>query len=519
MPASRLAARGTSALVAQALGVGLLLVAGLGAAAADGDTAPVPATHAPASGSPAATLPVRLVAPALLVPQPTRALPAALDARPTYRGAVSCDPVERPGAVAVGRLLSGTYGVGTFGIARYCAGGTSEHHEGRAIDWMFRADDPAQDAVARSALAWLTGNNGEMARRLGVMYLIYDRKMWRAYDPAGAWKPYTGASPHTDHIHISLTWDGALQRTSWWTGQPVTAPDLGPCRVYAGQPAPIYSGRNTGGCAPDGSLPAAPASAFPLYAIGAKHANVATAQRALGVTADGAFGTGTRAAVLAYQARVGLPRTGVLDKATWARLVPGGAPAGAAAPATTPSTTTPSTTTPSTTTPPTQQSATSTPGTAGRTGALPVPAAPVAPYAPFKAVRLGPGSRGMTVRTLQSGLRLPRTGTFDARTTAAVRALQARWRIPVTGRVDLRTWNRIELENYPWLAYTGTSLRRGSRGPAVVALQRALKVSADGAFGARTAAAVTAVQARYGLPTTGVLDGPTWRAVSAAALR
>ena len=35
--------------------------------------------------------------------------------------------------------------------------------------------------------------------------------MWRAYDPGRGWAPYYGVSPHTDHIHFSFNWDGALQ--------------------------------------------------------------------------------------------------------------------------------------------------------------------------------------------------------------------------------------------------------------------------------------------------------------------
>ena len=188
--------------------------------------------------------------------------------------------------------------------------------EGRAIDWMLDATKARDKAVADSALAWLTANNGENARRLGVMYLIWNKKTWRAYAPERGWQPYTGTNPHTDHIHTSLTWDGATKSTSWWTGRALTTRDLGPCPVYAGSPAPIRTARRTGAC---GATVTAPASPYALFVPGQTHATIAVAQRALGVTADGAFGYGTRNAVLAYQAIVGLPRTGVLDKATWAR--------------------------------------------------------------------------------------------------------------------------------------------------------------------------------------------------------
>src|SRR5690606_16692281 len=36
-------------------------------------------------------------------------------------------------------------------------------------------------------------------RRPGVQYIIFDNKMWY---PDGSTKPYSGPSPHTDHLHI-----------------------------------------------------------------------------------------------------------------------------------------------------------------------------------------------------------------------------------------------------------------------------------------------------------------------------
>ncbi|GMA38962.1 peptidoglycan-binding domain-containing protein [Mobilicoccus caccae] len=444
------------------------------------------------------------------VPRPAVSLPAALDARPTYQAGVSCDPVDRPGSTRLGRLLVDTYGTGYFGVSRYCNGSTSEHHEGRAVDWMLDAANPAHAAVADAFLTQLVAADGAMARRLGIQYVIWNRKTWRAYAPERGWTPYTGASPHTDHIHISLTWDGAMARTSWWTGRAVTTRDVGTCRVYAGQPAPLYTGVRTKSCA--GGLPAAPPSTLPVVAIGSRDAtNVKRGQSALGITADGVFGSGTQRAVLAYQRSSGLPQTGAFDKATWNRLVPS---AVTAPPVTSPGPTTPAPTTPSTTTRPPVASP---PRTSRPTTTLRVPAAVVRPLAAHKRTVLRAGATGTAVRSLQSTLGVRVTGRHDAATVAAVKRVQARWKLPQTGVVDLRTWNRVELTRYPWLGYTGTTLRSGSKGPGVVALQRALKVGADGQFGPRTAQAVRGVQARYGLPATGVVDAATWRAISHAA--
>lgn len=472
----------------------LVLLTAATPAFAEGDSAgAVPAPHTPTTTTVTSAM--------LVTPRATRALPAAIDARPTYQGASSCDPSDRPGAMALGRLLVDTYGTGRFGISRECSGGVSEHHEGRAIDWMLNASNRADKAVATSALTWLTANNGEMARRLGVMYVIWDRKSWRAYAPERGWTPYTGTSPHTDHIHISLTWDGAMKRTSWWTGSPVTRPDVGPCRVYAGQPAPLHTKARNTPCPV--SLPAPPSSAYPVYLLGARHGDIAVAQRALGITADGHFGAGTRSAALAYQARYRLPRTGALDKATWARLVPTGAATRPMAPSAAPAPA------------PAPAKGNTRPGTT-----LSVPSTVPQPLGPYKKVLLRPGmARGAAIHNLQLALRVPTTDVVDARTTAAIKAVQKRWRLSPSGVVDLRTWNRVELTRYPWLGYTQTTLRRGSSGPAVSALQGLVRVGADGAFGPKTQQAVMTVQRRYGLGATGVVDPATWRAAGHWSLR
>ncbi|HYN28807.1 MAG TPA: peptidoglycan-binding protein, partial [Dermatophilaceae bacterium] len=59
-------------------------------------------------------------------------------------------------------------------------------------------------------------------------------------------------------------------------------------------------------------------------------------------------------------------------------------------------------------------------------------------------------------------------------------------------------------------------VRAGSRGVAVTALQRALRITADGAFGPATTTAVKAAQARARLAQTGVVATLTWKAVERA---
>ncbi|GAB7192228.1 hypothetical protein NUM3379_29370 [Kineococcus sp. NUM-3379] len=176
-----------------------------------------------------------LVAPrtaaAAAVPLPVRLpalpghLPGALDDLGHHEGPVACGPVQ-PGTQALARLITATYGRQTIGTARACPVNgvpTSEHHEGRALDWALDVADPVQLVLAETFLAWLlapdaAGRPAAVARRLGVMYVIWNHRVWKSYRADAGWQPYTGSNPHTDHIHISLTRRGGRAETSWWTG-------------------------------------------------------------------------------------------------------------------------------------------------------------------------------------------------------------------------------------------------------------------------------------------------------------
>ena len=452
-------------------------------------------------------------APAAPVPAPpTRTLPAALDVVVPWQPQDSCDPVDKPGVRAFGDLMLATYKSGSYGVSRYCQSDTSEHYDGRALDWMLSVNNPDQKAIADSVTAWLSADDGAMARRFGIQYMIWNQHMWREYDPARGWAPYSGSDPHTSHVHFSFTWDGAMGRTSWWTGTPVTVPDQGPCRVYAGQPAPIYTARNTQPCPT--SLPAAPTSVHAVAFIGQHSADIALAQQLLGITADGQFGSGTRAAVLAWQRSHGVPVTGVLDKATWAQLAPD-------APVATGPTPTP---TPTPAPAPTPTPPTSGTGSQAAPGQPPVPAptstAGRTVYTAYKGTVLRTGSTGPAVTLLQRALRgLKVDGAFGPRTAAALEAWQKAHHLHVTGVTDRATWDALERRDFPLVQWWNTVLRKGSRGPAVVALQRALGVGADGVFGPLTEQAVRAAQGRATLARTGVVATLTWRAIEAAMHR
>jgi hypothetical protein len=145
-----------------------------------------------------------------------------------YQGQRGCLGGDRPGAIALRNLLQRTYSTGVpIGLSRGCRGGTSEHYDGRALDWMVNAANRRQAALGDAFVEWATrserGVPGANARRLGIMYLIWRGRMWRSYRPG--WTDYQGCSRgggdatrcHRNHVHISLNWAGAYKRTSWYT--------------------------------------------------------------------------------------------------------------------------------------------------------------------------------------------------------------------------------------------------------------------------------------------------------------
>lgn len=288
------------------------------------------------TAAPAVASPVPVAAPRSAVPVP--ALPSGLAAVPLdpatpYLPQNSCDDVLKPGVAAFERLIRGTYpGTGTLGDSVPCGtdGTVSEHFEGRAWDWGVSARVTAQKADADTLVAWLIANNAAMARRFGLMYIIWNDRIWGIYSAASGWRPYSncptgGATAcHEDHVHFSFGWAGAQQRTSWWTGKPAPV-DYGPCRVaWLTYAPPDSGGPNASGCP---AVPAAPA-ATPLQrwsgAVlrpGSYGPAVTAVQRAVGVTDSGPFGPQTETALLAFQRAHGLPATGVTDIATWRALL------------------------------------------------------------------------------------------------------------------------------------------------------------------------------------------------------
>jgi hypothetical protein len=155
-----------------------------------------------------------------------------------YEGQTACTTAPRPGTVALSRWLMATYPVtGSMGLMRACStGGRSEHKDGRAFDW--KADvarkatrRAAYDFIAKALATDTAGNAHALARRMGIMYIIYNDTIWSSYYDFRP-RPYLNAGckrlrkcsrtlRHKNHVHISRGYAGAAAQTSWYRGRGV----------------------------------------------------------------------------------------------------------------------------------------------------------------------------------------------------------------------------------------------------------------------------------------------------------
>lgn len=158
---------------------------------------------------------------------------------PDYQPKSRCSPKAKPGTTYLGHYLVRKFGGAFGGISRPCSSGTSEHQEGRAFDWTLDATTKRGRARASAFMDWVfatdrRGNTDARARRMGVMYVIWNDHMYPAWSRYDRERYLSSGCPsrkrcsktlrHRDHLHISLTRKGGKGRTSWYDGR---LPDRG----------------------------------------------------------------------------------------------------------------------------------------------------------------------------------------------------------------------------------------------------------------------------------------------------
>ncbi|MEE8476715.1 MAG: hypothetical protein V3S19_00010 [Gemmatimonadales bacterium] len=209
------------------------------------------------------------VAAAAATPPPTPSFPATIDNYAKNAPWV-CDPTVKPGTKAFADLLKSTYGYGYSGLTRSCGAtsgaGRSYHKMGLAFDWSVTVYDAANRNTGNEVIAWLLatdehGNKHALARRLGVVTIIWNDKVWRAstrewrdFDALRSCGSTSEGCRHRNHMHFTLSADGAYQRTSWWnagtgveweTGTPSWAKPDTERAVTIGLLEPFVAGNDT----------------------------------------------------------------------------------------------------------------------------------------------------------------------------------------------------------------------------------------------------------------------------------
>lgn len=221
-----------------------------------------------------------------------------------YEPARSCTGSPSTGAKALMSWFLGAYsgqGGRNLGIynCRTIVGSstTSLHGEGRAADLGV----PVGANWAQTLADQLRLNSAE----LGIQCVIHNRRIWSGSYPNAGWRTYAGTNPHTDHLHVELSWNTARTLTAERVQQ-------------------VLGGNSGGGSTPN------PGSQ-PTLRRGSKGDPVREAQRILNawypslpaLAVDGDFGPKTEARVRYMQERAGLTVDGIVGPNTWRKLLGG----------------------------------------------------------------------------------------------------------------------------------------------------------------------------------------------------
>lgn len=150
-----------------------------------------------------------------------------------YQPETRCRDRAQPGTRALAAWITDRFrGGAAVASIRACSASTSEHQDGRAIDWAMDARKRAHRREVRRFLDGLfradkDGHEHATARRMGVMYVIWNDHIYRSYQDRFAKRDYLSSScrsvrscsrtlRHRDHVHLSLSKPGGRGDTSWY---------------------------------------------------------------------------------------------------------------------------------------------------------------------------------------------------------------------------------------------------------------------------------------------------------------
>ena len=169
----------------------------------------------------------------VLATLPAQAMP--LEDYAGYQPQTNCSPKAKPGTKMLARWIVNNRGGGYGPISRPCSsGGTSEHKEGRAFDWTLDATKYADRQRAAGFLerifrARADGEEDVLARRMGIMYVIWNDHIYSAYNGFERRDYLSSSCPtrrrcsttlrHRNHMHISLIRKAARTETSWYVAR------------------------------------------------------------------------------------------------------------------------------------------------------------------------------------------------------------------------------------------------------------------------------------------------------------
>ena len=153
-----------------------------------------------------------------------------------YEAQTTCVKRAQPGTRELAGWIERRFdGGNAVTSVRACSGGASEHKDGRAIDWSMDATRAGDRAEVERFLRKLfkadsDGEEDARARRMGVMYVIWNDHMYASYRDEFAPSDYLSSSckrkrdcsktlRHRDHVHISLSKAGGRAETSWYVAR------------------------------------------------------------------------------------------------------------------------------------------------------------------------------------------------------------------------------------------------------------------------------------------------------------